>query len=162
MTPDPALWNCRSRGFKSGGASKNRRKNGSSRSGLRPGCSLIVPRVAMFTTEGETRLTMGASVGMGAASAAGTAANACPQIMDAASAAAAKLRRRFKREVSSLPARKARPDLKSGLLASVEAILHGRTRAKDPLRRLRPGSYAVALGPAWGWRLPAHHWRPSP
>ncbi len=32
----------------------------------------------MFTTEGETRLTMGASVGMGAASAAGTAAERLP------------------------------------------------------------------------------------
>jgi hypothetical protein len=28
----------------------------------------MVPRVAMFTTEGETRLTMGASEGMGDAS----------------------------------------------------------------------------------------------
>ncbi len=34
-----------------------------------PGCSLMVPRVAIFTTEGETRLTMGASDGIGAASA---------------------------------------------------------------------------------------------
>src|ERR1700679_988457 len=102
MTPEPALWNWRSRGFESWGASKNRRKNGSSSSGLRPGCSLMVPRVEMFTTEGETRLTMGASVGIGEASAAGTAANAWPLIAVAliavaASAAAANLRRRFMR-----------------------------------------------------------------
>src|SRR5580704_1292102 len=71
MTPEPALWNWRSRGLVSGGTSKNRRKNGSSSSGLRwPGFSLIVPRVAMLTTAGDTRLTMGASEGIGAASAA--------------------------------------------------------------------------------------------
>ncbi len=75
MTPDPALWNWRSRGFESGGASKNRRKKGSSSSGLWPDCSLMVPRVAMFTTEGETRLTMGASVGMGRIGGSGTAAS---------------------------------------------------------------------------------------
>src|SRR5271168_3399731 len=100
MTPEPALWNWRSRGFESCGASKNRRKNGSSSSGLRPGCSLMVPRVAMFTTEGETRLTMGASVGMAEVSAAGTAANSGPLIVVAASTAAAILRRRFMRDPS--------------------------------------------------------------
>src|SRR5882757_1998189 len=104
MTPEPALWNCRSRGFESGGASKKRRKNGSSRSGLWPGCSLMVPRVAMFTTEGDTRLTIGASVGMGAAaSAAGTAARAGPLIANAVSAAAANCRRRFMRGPSGDP-----------------------------------------------------------
>ena len=66
MTPEPALWNWRSRGLASGGASKNRLKNGSSRRGLRCDCfSLMVPRVAMLTTAGEARLTIGASDGMG-------------------------------------------------------------------------------------------------
>ncbi len=68
----------------------------------------MVPRVAMFTTEGETRLTMGASVGMGVASAAGTAANACQLMVVAlmavaASAAAANSRRRFMRGPSGKP-----------------------------------------------------------
>ena len=89
-------------GFASGGVSKKRRKNGSSISGLRcPGCSLMVPLVAMLTTAGETRLTMGASDGIGAASAtaAGNAAWAGenPEITAAASMAAANLRRRFMR-----------------------------------------------------------------
>src|SRR6266404_2654051 len=84
MTPEPALWNWRSRGFESGGTSKKRRKNGSSSKGFRwPGSSLMVPRVAMLTTAGDTRLTMGASEGIGAAA--------------AASVAAANLRRRFMR-----------------------------------------------------------------
>src|ERR1700724_944975 len=112
MTPEPALWNWRSRGFKSGGASKKRRKNGSSSKGLRwPGSSLMVPRVAMLTTAGETRLTMGASEGIGAASAmsadpvapyAGRGrVTAGPPITAVASAAAAKkLKRRFMRSPS--------------------------------------------------------------
>src|ERR1700722_19823390 len=102
MTPEPALWNCRSRGFESGGTSKKRRKNGSSSSGLRwPGFSLMVPRVAMFTTAGDTRLTMGASEGIGAASAGelgeaggdGSAANALGAQRPAATTAAAKRRK---------------------------------------------------------------------
>ena len=107
MTPDPALWNWRSRGLESGGASKKRRKNGSSSSGLRwPGSSLMVPRVAILTTAGETRLTMGASDGIGAASAtgAGKAAYtgavltiAVPAMTAAARVAAANSRRRFMR-----------------------------------------------------------------
>src|SRR5450631_1939309 len=84
MTPEPALWNCRSRGFASGGRSKNRRKKGSSIKGLRcPGFSLMVPLVATLTTAGETRLTIGASEGIGAASTAGglgDAANAAGPI----------------------------------------------------------------------------------
>src|ERR1700737_4381232 len=106
MTPAPALWDWGSRGFISGGASKKRRKNGSSSRGFRwPGSSLMVPRVAMLTTAGETRLTMGASEGIGAASAMSAAPVAAykglgiitagPAMMAAASAAAAKLRRRF-------------------------------------------------------------------
>src|SRR3984957_20447798 len=105
MTPEPALWNWRSRGFESGGTSKKRRKNGSSSRGLRwPASSFMVPRVAMLTTAGETRLTMGASDGIGAASAtgAGTAACAAPATITAgaptvaaASIAAANLERRF-------------------------------------------------------------------
>src|SRR3984957_21226018 len=105
MTPEPALWNWRSRGFASGGTSKKRRKNGSSSRGLRwLGSSFIVPRVAMLTTAGETRLTIGASEGIGAASAtgAGTGAYAAPATMAAgpamaaaASIAAANLKRRF-------------------------------------------------------------------
>src|SRR3984957_12470812 len=105
MTPEPALWNWRSCGLESGGASKKRRKKGSSSRGLRwPGSSLIVPRVAMLTTAGETRLTIGAREGIGAASATveGRAAEAgAAKIIAgaarsaAASAAAAKLTRRF-------------------------------------------------------------------
>src|SRR5277367_4408288 len=58
----------------------------------------MVPRVAMFTTAGETRLTMGASEGIGAASAgeadgAGSAANAPGAPRPAASTAAAKRRK---------------------------------------------------------------------
>jgi hypothetical protein len=64
MTPEPALWNWRSRGPISGN-SKNRRKKGSSSNGFWGWRSRIVPRVAMFTTAGETRLIMGASDGMG-------------------------------------------------------------------------------------------------
>ena len=64
MTPEPALWNWRSRGPMSG-MSKNRRKKGSSSSGFCGVRSRMVPRVAMFTTAGETRLIMGASVGTG-------------------------------------------------------------------------------------------------
>src|ERR1700693_4186812 len=105
MTPEPALWNWRSRGFESGGTSKKRRKNGSSSKGFRwPGSSLMVPRVEMLTTAGETRLTMGASEGIGAASAMGAVPAACtgpammtagPAMTAAASVAAAKLSRRF-------------------------------------------------------------------
>src|SRR5487761_2045257 len=74
MTPEPALWNCRSRGGAPGGTLKNLRKNGSSSSGLPwPALSLIVPRVATLTTAGETRLTIGASDGIGAASSAAAA-----------------------------------------------------------------------------------------
>src|SRR5580698_10098680 len=111
ITPEPALWNWRSRGLESGGTSKKRLKNGSSSKGLRwPGCSLMVPRVAILTTAGDTRLTMGASEGIGAASAsgAGRAANAGamkaagPATAAAASAAAANLRRRFMRNPSIL------------------------------------------------------------
>ena len=43
--------------------SKNRRKKGSSSNGFWGERSRTVPRVAMFTTAGETRLIMGASVG---------------------------------------------------------------------------------------------------
>src|ERR1700694_4831825 len=110
MTPEPALWNWRSRGFKSGGASKKRRKNGSSSKGFRwPGASWMVPRVAMLTTAGETRLTMGASEGIGAASATSGVPAACtgpaimtagPAMTAAASVAAAKLSRRFMRSPS--------------------------------------------------------------
>jgi len=58
----------------------------------------------MFTTEGDTRLTIGASVGMGAAaSKAGTAAWAGPLIAIAVSAAAANWRRRFMRGPSEYP-----------------------------------------------------------
>src|SRR4029453_10815934 len=64
ITPEPALWNCRSRGARSG-ASKKRRKNGSSSSGLRRD-SRSVPRVAIFTTAGEAFFTTGASEGTGA------------------------------------------------------------------------------------------------
>src|SRR5580704_5784959 len=104
MTPEPALWNWRSRGLESGGASKKRRKNGSSSKGLRwPGCSLMVPRVAILTTAGDTRLTMGAREGRGAASVRGPgkAAQAGWKIIAAGaakaavSAAAANLERRF-------------------------------------------------------------------
>src|ERR1700722_19431636 len=109
MTPEPALWNWRSCGFESGGTSKKRRKNGSSSRGFRwPGSSLIVPRVAILTTAAETRLTMGASEGIGAASAmAGSAAfagsetmTADPAMGAAARVAAASLRRRFIRSPS--------------------------------------------------------------
>src|SRR5271169_3209699 len=100
MTPEPALLNWRSCGLASGGASKKRRKNGSSSKGLRPGCSLMVPRVAMLTTDGETRFTIGASDGIGAASAAGEAGGepacagtAAEAANAAANAAAAKLKR---------------------------------------------------------------------
>ena len=48
------------------GMSKNRRKKGSSSSGFCGVRSRTVPRVAMFTTAGETRLIMGASDGTGA------------------------------------------------------------------------------------------------
>src|SRR5882762_757937 len=112
MTPEPALWNWRSRGFESGGTSKKRRKNGSSSKGFRwPGSSLMVPRVAILTTAGDTRLTMGASEGIGAASAtgAGSAAFAGAATMTAgaamtaaARAATAKSRRRFMRNPSVL------------------------------------------------------------
>src|SRR5271167_4882870 len=109
MTPEPALLNWRSRGLASGGASKKRRKKGSSSKGLRPGCSLMVPRVAILTTDGEIRLTMGASDGMGAESAAGDAGGdpahaGAPRgannmaVSAAASAATANLRRKFMRD----------------------------------------------------------------
>src|SRR5437879_12596993 len=65
MTPEPALWNGRSRGPVSGGASKKRRKKGSSKSGFCGPRSRMVPRVAMLTTAGETFLIIGASVGSG-------------------------------------------------------------------------------------------------
>src|ERR1700736_4191376 len=101
MTPDPALWNWRSRGFESGGVSKKRRKNGSSSRGLRwPGFSLMVPRVAMLTTEGEARFTMGASDGIGDSTAGvvGNAAYAAGAVVTAAASdAAASVRRRFMR-----------------------------------------------------------------
>src|SRR6185437_11196352 len=95
MTPEPALWNWRSRG-----TSKKRRKKGSSNRGLRcPDFSLMVPRVAMFTTEGETRLTIGASEGMGAAAAACTVAVSAAGAMMAAAKRVidASLRRMFTR-----------------------------------------------------------------
>ena len=47
------------------GTSKKRRKKGSSSSGFCWPRSCTVPRVAMLTTAGETRLTIGASVGSG-------------------------------------------------------------------------------------------------
>src|ERR1700733_3837098 len=70
MTPEPALWNGRSRGPVSGGTSKKRRKNGSSSSGFCAPRSRMVPRVATFTTAGETFLIIGARVGSGAAASA--------------------------------------------------------------------------------------------
>jgi len=45
------------------GTSKKRRKNGSFISGF---CSCTVPRIAMFTTAGVTRFSIGASDGTGA------------------------------------------------------------------------------------------------
>ena len=60
MTPEPALWNSRCRGVF--GASKKRRKKGSLSSGF---CSCTVPRVAMLTTAGETRFSIGARDGTG-------------------------------------------------------------------------------------------------
>src|SRR5260370_28246771 len=150
MTPEPALWNWRSRGFESGGTSKKRRKNGSSSKGFRwPGSSLMVLRVAMLTTAGDTRLTMGASEGIGAASAtgAGRAAFAGAVIMTAgaammaaASVASAKLRRRFIRSPSIYSRPHLRPDeFPSGL--DVTNIVRDITRKialGGPLRRLPP------------------------
>src|SRR6516162_5598574 len=63
MTPEPALWKGRARGPVSGGTSKKRRKKGSSSSGFCAPRSRMVPRVAMFTTAGETLRIIGASVG---------------------------------------------------------------------------------------------------
>src|SRR6185437_389797 len=63
MTPGPALWNGRSRGPESGGTSKKRRKKGSSSRGFWGPFSWMVPRVAMFTTAGETFLIIGDSEG---------------------------------------------------------------------------------------------------
>src|SRR6516164_6193828 len=63
MTPEPALWKGRDRGPVSGGTSKKRRKKGSSSSGFCAPRSRMVPRVAMFTTAGETLRIIGASVG---------------------------------------------------------------------------------------------------
>src|SRR5271169_4441788 len=134
MTPEPALWNCRSRGFASGGISKKRRKKGSSIKGLRcPGLSLIVPRVATLTTAGETRLTIGAREGMGAASAGagvGNAANAAGPVHMAmvATSVAANLIRRFMR----IPLIEQNYPAAGTLFRS--AILHARPRAADPLR----------------------------
>src|SRR5271168_1462244 len=140
MTPEPALLNWRSRGLASGGVSKKRRKKGSSSKGLRPGCSLMVPRVAILTTDGEIRLTIGASEGMGAESAAGDAggdpahAGAPMGPFDAAlsataSAAAAILRRKFMRGPwRSLVAGTSRPDKRPASLPTIDAILHARTR----------------------------------
>ena len=62
--------------------------------GLRwPGFSLTVPRVAMLTTAGEMRLTMGASEGIGASAtgAEGSAACTMGEAMAAASDAAASM-----------------------------------------------------------------------
>src|SRR5260221_1127106 len=69
--------------------------------GLRwPGFSLIVPRVAMLTTEGDVRLTMGASDGTGE-SATGVAGSAAKPMgaasTAAASVAAASVSRKFMR-----------------------------------------------------------------
>src|ERR1700761_3293793 len=81
-TPEPALWNCGEWLPRAWGTSKKRLKAGSASSGLEGALSLTEPRVAMLTTLGETRLTMGASVGIGASSAgvgaAGTAAGELP------------------------------------------------------------------------------------
>ena len=67
--------------------------------GLRwPGFSLTVPRVAILTTAGETRLTMGASEGIGASAigAEGSAARTMGEAMTAAASdAAASMWRRF-------------------------------------------------------------------
>src|SRR5579863_3213352 len=71
MTPEPALWNGRSRGPVSGGTSKKRRKKGSSSSGFCAPRSRMVPRVAMLTTAGETLRIIGASVGSGVSPTAG-------------------------------------------------------------------------------------------
>src|SRR6266704_1357087 len=65
MTPDPALWNGRSRGPESCGTSKKRRKKGSSNRGFCGPFSWMVPRVAMFTIAGETFLIIGESEGTG-------------------------------------------------------------------------------------------------
>src|SRR5580704_6399214 len=160
MTPEPALWNWRSRGLVSGGTSKNRRKNGSSSSGLRwPGFSLIVPRVAMLTTAGDTRLTMGASEGIGAASGAdaggcgaagavGEAANAAGPASPAASAIAAILRRKLMRNPlcrwTSWATKVNATQYGAGRLSgpihrySRPEILHVRARAADALRPLPP------------------------
>src|SRR5271156_936501 len=162
MTPEPALWNCRSRGLESGGTSKKRRKKGSSSKGLRwPGFSLMVPRVAMFTTAGETRLTMGASEGIGAASAwegggAGRAANAPGADRPAASRAAVK-----KRKIMSCPrviypvSGQRTPATQSvGRTARVRptgrysrtAILHVRSHSAGFLSRFHPDSLRLHLG----------------
>src|SRR5580698_4874905 len=65
MTPEPALWKGRSRGPLSGGTSKKRRKKGSSSNGFCGPRSRIVPRVAMFTTAGDTFFTIGDKDGTG-------------------------------------------------------------------------------------------------
>src|ERR1700691_4591464 len=128
MTPEPALWNCRSRGLASGGTSKNRRKKGSSINGLCcPPCSLIVPRVAMLTKEGDTRLTIGASDGIGAAS--GTAAGDPARTAGAArkvaaTAIAASLKRKFMRHP----------------LLSVSPLLNGGMGPGEILARLHASS----------------------
>ena len=60
MTPEPRLWETRSRG--TSGTLKNRRKKGSSSNGL-----LILTRVCVYTltTEGVTSCNTGASEGKG-------------------------------------------------------------------------------------------------
>src|SRR5580698_4879462 len=130
MTPEPALWNGCSRGCTSGGVSKKRRKKGSSISGLRCPWSLIVPRVAILTTAGETRLTIGASEGIGAASsvcAAGAATDsdrAAGRVsVAAASAAASETKRRV-------------------ICSPLKAL--STQRGRTPVSRSSPGFYTQA------------------
>ena len=86
MTPEPALWNSRWRGVF--GTSKKRRKNGSLSSGF---CSCTVPRVAMLTTAGDTRFSIGASDGTGVSP---TTVGSCAPAMEvqAVSTTAARLK----------------------------------------------------------------------
>src|SRR4030081_228147 len=157
MTPEPALWNWRSRGLESGGASKKRRKKGSSSRGLRwPGCSLMVPRVAILTTAGEVRLTMGASDGIGAASrgagkAATAGAAADPAMKAAASHAAANLRRRFIPSpilaFDLFSASETRPDeLTSGPSRSPSWLREIATSWGDITRKTAPGAGPLGAG----------------
>jgi len=127
MTPEPALWNCRSRGFESGGASKKRRKKRIVQQRIASGLLFNGARVAMFTTEGETRLTMGqARAWLPHRLKPARRRKSGPLMTAAASAAAANLRRRFMQVLRGIfePASKQGRTDSSGLLASIDAILH--------------------------------------